>query len=55
MKKRGWKECEDDNSWDIFWAEKEWIQIELQGHIIDAIKMSFGLNVLHEQRLIGAT
>jgi len=26
MKKRGWKECEDDNSWDIFWAEKEWIQ-----------------------------
>jgi tubulin polyglutamylase TTLL9 len=25
MKKRGWKECEDDTNWDIMWAEKEWI------------------------------
>jgi tubulin polyglutamylase TTLL9 len=25
LKKRGWKECEDETNWDIYWAEKEWI------------------------------
>jgi len=25
LKKRGWKECDEENNWDIFWAEKEWI------------------------------
>ena len=25
LKHRGWKECEDETNWDIYWAEKEWI------------------------------
>ena len=37
MKKRGWKECDEEQNWDIFWAEKEWIheimdQIHLGHH-----------------------
>ena len=25
MRKRGWKECEEENNWDILWSEKEQI------------------------------
>ena len=25
MRKRGWKECEEENNWDILWVDKEWI------------------------------
>jgi len=25
MKKRGWRESDDDSNWDLFWIEKEWI------------------------------
>ena len=31
LKRRGWKETEGDD-WDLFWAEKEWIN-EVMSHI----------------------
>ena len=31
LKRRGWKETDADD-WDIFWAEKEWIN-EVMSHI----------------------
>ena len=31
LKRRGWKETDGDD-WDIFWAEKEWIN-EVMSHI----------------------
>ncbi len=29
LKHRGWKECEDETNWDIYWAEKEWIHMDM--------------------------
>lgn len=31
LRRRGWKETEHDQEWDIYWAEKEWIH-EIMDH-----------------------
>ena len=42
LKKRGWKECDEENNWDIFWAEKEWIN-----DIMDNLHLGHNQKVNH--------
>jgi tubulin polyglutamylase TTLL9 len=42
LKKRQWKECDEENNWDIYWAEKEWIQ-----DIMDNIHLSHNQRINH--------